>query len=46
MVPTTQVTCDVTLGAKMLSLIDSFEDHEDVQSVYSNADIPEEVLKG
>ena len=46
MVPTTQVTCDVTLGAKMLSLIDSFEDHEDVQNVYSNADIPEEVLKG
>ena len=45
MVPATQVTCDATLGAKMLRMIESFEDHDDVQNVYSNADIPEEAME-
>jgi len=45
MVPATQVQCDVVLGAKMLRLIESFEDHDDVQNVYSNADIPEEAME-
>ncbi len=45
MVPATQVSCDVELGAKMLRLIESFEDHDDVQNVYSNADIPEEAME-
>ena len=45
MVPTSQVACDATLGAKMLRMIESFEDHDDVQNVYSNADIPEEAME-
>jgi YebC/PmpR family DNA-binding regulatory protein len=39
---------DVTLGAedaqRMVRLLEMLEDLDDVQSVYSNADIPEEVL--
>jgi YebC/PmpR family DNA-binding regulatory protein len=45
MVPATQVQCDEVLGAKMLRLIESFEDHDDVQNVYSNAEIPEEAME-
>ena len=45
MVPATSVTCDIEQGAKMLRLIESFEDHDDVQNVYSNADIPEEAME-
>jgi YebC/PmpR family DNA-binding regulatory protein len=45
MVPASPVACDIELGTKMLRLIESFEDHEDVQNVYSNADIPEEAME-
>ena len=45
MVPATMVTCDVEQGAKMMRLIEAFEDHEDVQNVYSNADIPDEAME-
>jgi len=45
MVPATHISCDMTLGAKMLRLIESFENHDDVQNVYSNADIPEEAME-
>jgi YebC/PmpR family DNA-binding regulatory protein len=45
MVPSTMVDCDVVLGAKILRLIDSFEEHEDVQNVYTNADIPVEAME-
>ena len=45
MVPSTQVDCDVTLGGKILRMIDRFEDHDDVQNVYTNANIPEEALE-
>ena len=29
---------------KLLSMVERFEDHDDVQAVYSNFDIPEEIL--
>jgi len=45
MIPASQVSCDVELGAKMLRMIEAFEDHDDVQNVYSNADIPEEAME-
>ena len=45
MVPASQVICDAELGAKMLRMIEGFEDHDDVQNVYSNADIPEEAME-
>lgn len=44
MLPSTQVDCDVELGSKVLRLIESIEDHDDVQKVYTNADIPEESM--
>lgn len=44
MVPSSRVTVDAENGAKVLRLIDALEDQDDVQSVYANFDIPEEVL--
>ena len=44
MVPLSLVACDVESGAKVMRLIESFDDHDDVQNVYSNADIPEESM--
>ena len=45
MVPSTLVDCDAVLGGKILRLIDSFEEHDDVQNVYTNADIPDEAME-
>ncbi|MBT4530947.1 MAG: YebC/PmpR family DNA-binding transcriptional regulator [Phycisphaerae bacterium] len=45
MVPATQVECDAILGAKILRMIEAFEDHDDVQGVYTNANIPEEAME-
>jgi YebC/PmpR family DNA-binding regulatory protein len=45
MVPANLVACDANTGKKMVNIIDSFEEHEDVQNVYTNADIPEEALE-
>ena len=44
MVPSTTVDCDIDTGEKVLRLLESLEDHDDVQKVYSNADIPEEAM--
>ncbi|HNX28582.1 MAG TPA: YebC/PmpR family DNA-binding transcriptional regulator [Syntrophomonadaceae bacterium] len=35
---------DETTAAKILKLIDLLEDHDDVQNVYSNANIPDEII--
>ena len=44
MVPSTYSECDADTAEKALRLLDALEDLDDVQNVYSNADIPEEVL--
>jgi YebC/PmpR family DNA-binding regulatory protein len=44
MVPASTIECDIEIGSRVMRLIESFEDHDDVQNVYSNADIPEESL--
>lgn len=44
MVPSTTVDCDIDTGEKVLRLLESLEDHDDVQKVYSNADIPVEAM--
>jgi YebC/PmpR family DNA-binding regulatory protein len=44
MVPSTRVTVDAENGQKVLRLVETFEDHDDVQNVYANFDIPEEVM--
>jgi transcriptional/translational regulatory protein YebC/TACO1 len=43
MQPTTSAELDLDGAEKVLKLIDMLEDLDDVQNVYSNADIPEDV---
>jgi YebC/PmpR family DNA-binding regulatory protein len=43
-IPGTTVKVDAKTGEKVLRLAEAFEDHDDVQNVYSNFDIPEEVM--
>ena len=38
------VTLDKGSAEKLLGLVDALEDLDDVQNVYTNADIPEDVL--
>lgn len=44
MVAGTSVTCDSKVAAKVMRLIEALDDHDDAQKVYSNADIPDEVM--
>lgn len=44
MVPSTWITLDNESAEKTLKLIDALEDLDDVQNVYHNAEIPDEVL--
>ena len=45
MVPSTIVSVDdVGLAKKLLSLMDGFDEHDDVQKVFANFDISEEIL--
>ncbi len=37
---------DVETAKKLANLVDKFEEHDDVQNVYFNADIPDEALEG
>jgi transcriptional/translational regulatory protein YebC/TACO1 len=46
MLPSTAVTLDEENAPAVMELIDMLEDLDDVQNVYSNADIPESVLTG
>lgn len=43
MVPTSTVTVDADNARKVLNLMEALEDHDDVQKVYANFDIPDEV---
>jgi transcriptional/translational regulatory protein YebC/TACO1 len=43
-VPSMQVQLDVDGAKKFLKLVDALEELDDVQNVYSNADLSEEVL--
>ncbi len=45
-IPSNTVDCDATTAEKVMRMIDNFEDHDDVQKVYTNADIPDEVMAG
>jgi YebC/PmpR family DNA-binding regulatory protein len=42
--PNISVTLDEDRAASLLKLLDVLEEHDDVQSVYANFDIPEDVL--
>lgn len=45
MIPQNYVVLDEKPAEQMLRLIDTLEDHEDIQNVYSNFDIPDEVAE-
>ena len=44
MIPTTRVPVAGEKATQTVELLDALEDHDDVQNVYSNFDVPEEVL--
>ncbi len=44
MVPKSYIALDERSTEHMIKLIDALEDHDDVQGVYTNLDIPEEVM--
>jgi transcriptional/translational regulatory protein YebC/TACO1 len=44
MLPTTYVTLDDRQAEQMLRLVDALEDNDDIQNVYTNFDIPEELV--
>ncbi len=46
MIPANTIACDTSTAEKVLRLVDNLEDHDDVQKVYTNADIPDEVMQG
>lgn len=45
MIPKNLVSVSVQNARAVLSLIEALEDHDDVQNVYANCDIPDEVVK-
>lgn len=45
MVAANMVTLDLVAAGKVTRLIDALDDHDDVDAVYSNADIPDDVIQ-
>ncbi|HEC69492.1 MAG TPA: YebC/PmpR family DNA-binding transcriptional regulator [Candidatus Omnitrophica bacterium] len=45
MIPTSSVKLEGQQAKQLLSLIEALEEHDDVQKVYANFDIPEEVME-
>jgi YebC/PmpR family DNA-binding regulatory protein len=45
MIPQNTIKLDVDISRKVLSLIDKLEEHDDVQNVYHNVEIPDELLE-
>lgn len=42
--PTLEVPLDTDNAKKVLRVVDALEDADDVQNVYTNADIPDDVM--
>jgi len=45
LIPKNQVSLTPEKARAVLALIDALEDHDDVQNVYANFEIPDEVMK-
>ena len=43
--PSTSVELDAKQAPAVLRLLDGLEEHDDVQQVYANAEIPDDVLQ-
>lgn len=44
MIPQTTIRVDAETARKVIRFVEALEDHDDVQNVYSNVDIPDEVM--
>ena len=44
MLPKNLVPVDVEAGRKLMALLEMLEDYDDVQNVYANCDLPEELM--
>jgi len=44
MVPASTITVDAESGKKILKLVEALEDHDDIQNVYANFDLPDDVM--
>lgn len=44
MLPSTYITLDETSAEQMLRLVEALEDNDDTQNVYTNFDIPDEIM--
>jgi len=44
MLPKSYVALDGKSAEQMIRLVDALEDHEDIQNVYTNFNIPDEVM--
>ena len=44
MVPSSMVKLELAAAKQLKDLIDALEEHDDVQNVYDNSDIPDEVV--
>ena len=44
MIPKSTVKVTGDTAKKVLGLVEALEDHDDVQNVYANFDIPEEII--
>jgi YebC/PmpR family DNA-binding regulatory protein len=44
MIPSNTVKCDLDLAKKTLKLIEKLEDHDDIQNVWANYDISDEIM--
>ncbi|HLV09578.1 MAG TPA: YebC/PmpR family DNA-binding transcriptional regulator, partial [Halanaerobiales bacterium] len=45
MIPENTVELDKSTAKKTINLLEELEDHDDVQEVYSNFDIPDEIME-
>ena len=45
MIPQNEVTCDIDTAKKVLRLFDALDEHDDVQKVYHNGDLPPEAFE-
>jgi len=45
MLPKNTITLDAKQAEQMLRMMEALEDHEDVQNVYANFDIPDQVME-
>jgi transcriptional/translational regulatory protein YebC/TACO1 len=45
MIPSLKADLDASTAPKFMRLIDNLEDHDDVQEVYHNAEISDEIME-